>query len=118
VANPDRALAGPIWTIDTLIDGGAASNVPTSTPPTLRFGSDGTIEVFTGCNTGTGSYTREGLTLGLSAIPYTLRGCAAAETSVEAHVTRVFNAGAVTFEVDAARLSIQRGDVGIRAITE
>jgi heat shock protein HslJ len=118
VADPDRPLAGPIWTIDTLIDGGAASNVPTAATPTLQFGSDGTIEVFTGCNSGTGSYTREGQTLVLSAIPYTLRGCAAAETAVGSHVTRVINAGEVTFEIDAARLSIQRGDIGIRALTE
>ena len=42
VADADRPLTGRTWTIDTLIENGAASNFPNGDPPTLQFGEDGT----------------------------------------------------------------------------
>jgi heat shock protein HslJ len=118
LANPDRALVGPTWNVDTLIDGGAASSVPSSQPPTLLFGADGSLAVFTGCNTGYGSYTFDSSRLVLSEINYSERGCEGADGVVEAHVQRVMDAGELTVEIEAARLTLQRGEIGLGATTD
>lgn len=119
VADPDRPLSGPTWSIDTLIAGGAASSVPTEASPTVAFGGDGAFEVFTGCNTGNGTYSVSGDTLALSTTAYTDAACGTeAGRSVEDHVTRVFASGQVRFEIDAARLTITRGDLGVAATTQ
>jgi hypothetical protein len=62
-----RALVGPEWTINSFIEGNSTSAVNLSTSPTVVFGENGTVEVKTGCNTGSGSYTVEGTTNGLGA---------------------------------------------------
>jgi heat shock protein HslJ len=118
VANPDRALIGPTWTVDTLIEGGAASSVPTSEPPTLVFGADGSVAVFSGCNTGNGDYTVDGQSVVLSNIGYSERACEGPAGQVEAHVQRVMGRGELTVEIEAARITLQRGDVGLAAITD
>lgn len=115
VADPDRALIGNLWTIDTLIGGGAASNVPVSPQPTVLFTEDGNVEANTSCNTSGGRYVVNGNTLTLTEMGYTERGCSAA--SIESHVQAVLNNGTVTFSINANRLSLDRGDVGLRANT-
>jgi heat shock protein HslJ len=119
VANPDRPLAGRTWAIDTLISNGAASNVPSPTTPTLQFGADGSLSVFTTCNTGTGSYTRSSQTLALSAVAYTEGACGTGgNATIQAGIQSVIQAGEVTFEIEATRLTIMRGTLGLAAITE
>ena len=119
LANPDRPLVGSNWTVDTFIDGGAASGLPLITPPTLRFGDDGSLAVNTGCNTGYGTYTVSGSTLTLGSIPYTERGCVDTGSQfAQDHVIEVMSPGSVTFTIDAARLTIERGSIGLGATTE
>lgn len=118
VADPDRPLAGRVWTVDTLIQGGAASNVPTARPPTLEFRTDGSLRVFTTCNSGEGSYTRNGQTLTLSPVLYTEAGCTSSGQPVEQSVQGVMTAGDVTFEIEANRLTVTRGNTGLGATTD
>ena len=60
VVDPARPLEGPVWTVDTLVAGDAASSLPAGVrAPTLTF-TAGTVAVDTGCNTGSGTYTVEG----------------------------------------------------------
>lgn len=56
---PDASLVGPTWTATTIVDGDLASSIP-GDPPTFVFRDDGTVEVFDGCNRGSGSYEVEG----------------------------------------------------------
>lgn len=62
-----RALVGPEWIINSFTEGNTASAVNLSTSSTVVFGEDGTVEVFTGCSTGSDSYTVEGASKGLGA---------------------------------------------------
>jgi heat shock protein HslJ len=119
VANPDRSLTDRTWTIDTFVRGGSASNLSLQEEPTVRFDADGTVRVFTTCNTGGGQYTASGNTLQLEAIAYTEEGCnETGSASAEQHIQEVLTEGEVQFEIDAARLTLSRGDVGLMAISE
>lgn len=118
VANPDRPLVGPIWTVDTFIENDAASSVPTGVAPTVRFDDDGTLSVFSGCNSGTGRFEVDGGLLELSGLAYTEMDCEGLPPGVDEHVQAVMSAGLLTYEIEAARLTLRRGGVGLGATTE
>jgi len=115
VADPDRSLVGRLWTIDTLISGGGASNVPLSRAATIQFNEDSSLSANTSCNTSGGSYVVDGDTLTLTGVGYTERGCDA--PMIESLIQAVLSNGTLTFSIEANRLSLDRGDVGLRAIT-
>jgi heat shock protein HslJ len=118
VADPDRPLTGRLWTVDTFITADAASNFALAEPPTVRFEPDGSVEVFSGCNTGTGSFTQTGGELTLSAMAYTEAGCTDPRAmQAETHVQAVLGDGTLTLEIEAARLTLMRGDRGLSATT-
>jgi heat shock protein HslJ len=118
VADPDRPLAGRVWSIDTFIQGEAASSLPGTAQPTLEFRTDGTLHVFTTCNGGDGSYTRTGQALTLSPVNYTEAGCSDNRGVVEQRVQSVMSAGELTFEINANRLTVMRGASGLAATTD
>jgi heat shock protein HslJ len=55
VADPDRALEGTRWVVDTIIQGDAAMSVPGDRPAELIL-EGGRVDGFTGCNELSGSY--------------------------------------------------------------
>jgi heat shock protein HslJ len=119
VADPDRPLTGRTWTIDTFIENGAASSFPSPVPATLEFGTDGKVNVFTTCNGGQGYYTRNGQTLTFVAVGTTALECGpTGNATAEARIGRLLADGDVTFEIDAGRLTIMRGELGLSATTE
>lgn len=119
VANPDRSLTGRVWSIDTFIRGGSATNRMLEAPPTVSFDEDGTLHVFSGCNSGEGSFEATDTSIELGAIAFTERGCEDENISAaEADVQEVLQAGTVSFEISTARLTLMRGDVGLGATTE
>jgi heat shock protein HslJ len=119
VANPDRSLTGRVWSIDTFFRGGVAGGGMLATPPTVSFDEDGTVHVFSGCNSGEGSFEAVGNTLELGAIAYTEKGCEDESLmAAEADVQEVLQEGTVSIEISAARLTLMRGDVGLGATTE
>jgi heat shock protein HslJ len=77
------------------------------------------VQVFTGCNTGEGEYSVSGSTLNLTGIAYTEAGCGSDDLAdVEDHMQSVFSDGTLSYEIEAARLTIMRGeDLGISATT-
>lgn len=117
VANPDRPLTGRVWTVDTLIDGGAASNVPVSRPATLEFKDDGTLDVFSGCNDLVFDYQVDGDGITLSPVSSTRNACMGAAGEVSAHVSQVLT-GTVTYEIQAQRLTLMNGTLGLAATTD
>lgn len=119
IADPDRALVGTEWTINSYIEGNSSSAVNLSVSPTVVFGEDGMVEVFTGCNTGSGAYTVQGATITFELLTYTRAGCADDNASwAEAHIQDVMMPGTVTYEVDAARLSLEGASKGLGAYTQ
>jgi heat shock protein HslJ len=113
IAEPDLALVGPTWTVDTIITGDAASSVPDGVNATITFAEDGSMHVQTGCNSGAGQYTVDGDRLELSGIQQTLIGCDGAAAAVEEAVIEVLAPGAVTYALDADSLTLMAGDHGL-----
>lgn len=115
VATPDLELAGPTWTVDTIIEGDAASNMDWSDPATLMFGDDGTVEIFTGCNTGSATYEVDEAEITFADLTVTEEGCnddAAAQ--LETVVLEVLGgAQPVQWEVQVARLRLDGDGFGL-----
>ena len=119
LADPDRDLVGAEWTINSFMEGGSVSAVNLSTTPTVVFGENGEVEVFTGCNTGGGAYSVEGSTITFSEVSYTRAGCEDDNASwADAHIQSVIVAGSVSYEIDAARLTLEGESKGLGAYTE
>jgi heat shock protein HslJ len=120
VADPDRRLVGPTWRVDTIIRGNGASAgaSPVSSSPTIEFRTDGGFNVFTGCNSGGGTYTAGDGSINLSGAAVTEIGCAPAIATVEEHIIEVLAAGTVDYEIEARRLTLTREDVGLSATTD
>lgn len=117
VADPDQPLAGAPWTVDTLLDGASASNYPSPRDPLLTFADDGTLRVESTCNTSDGNYVVSGDRITFSNIAFTDAACSnPAASAVEQHLQKVIANGTVTFSIDARRLEIKRGDVGLSAL--
>lgn len=115
VATPDLELVGPTWTVDTIIDGEVASHAEWPTPATLVFAADGTVDVSTGCNGGTGTYSVSGDRLTFSDVAVTERGCADPQVQeLEAAVLAVVHGPQpVTWEITVSRLSLRGQGAGL-----
>lgn len=120
VADPDRPLTGRVWRVDTFFQGGLASGYPLTSPPTIEFRGDGTLNVFDTCNSGDGSYTRSGQTLTVSSVNFSEAGCSGpTQDQVSARIQELFaEDGELTFEIEANRLTLMRGTSGLGALTD
>ncbi|HYN74839.1 MAG TPA: META domain-containing protein [Candidatus Limnocylindria bacterium] len=110
-AVPDASLVMTEWTLDTIIDGDAATSVPAGVPATLAFGS-GLPKAFveTGCNNGSGSVETGENTLTFGPIALTKKACADdAAAAVESAVLSVLQ-GEVAYVIDGKALTITRGE--------
>lgn len=115
VADPDRPLVGTLWTVDTIVQGDfATSSVLPAPAPSILFREDGTLQVDTTCNTGSGRYSVAGDQLTLTPVSYTLRACSGA-SDVDDQVQVLLREGTLTFEIEATRLTLRRGDSGLSA---
>ncbi len=115
IATPDRELVGPVWTVDTLVDGDTASSADWSEPATLRFTGDGEVEVTTGCNTGTGGYAVAGEEITFDGVAVTEEACAdPLQQELEDGVLMVLHHdGPVTLEIDANRMWLEAAGAGL-----
>jgi heat shock protein HslJ len=115
VATPDLPLLGPTWTVDTLIEGDAASTTEWADPATLSFDAGGTVTVFTGCNTGTATYVVDGAEITFADLVVTEEGCNdEAATQLESVVMGVLGgAQPVAWEIQVARLWLHGDGLGL-----
>jgi heat shock protein HslJ len=113
VAEPDRDLVGPTWTVESIITGDAVASVPAGATSTLAFADNGTLTLNTGCNTGGGRYEIDGDVIRLSDLVQTLIGCDDARGELEDAVVAVLNAGSVRYSIDADALTLVAGDRGL-----
>lgn len=115
VVDPDRPLVGPTWTVDSIINGGAVSSVPSDVPPaTLVFKADGTVTVFTGCNQGSAKWSTAGTTIALSELVLTKVACAGSGAALESAVVGVLGAGSLGLAISADSLTLQAGANGLQ----
>jgi heat shock protein HslJ len=113
VAEPDLPLTGTTWTVDTIVNGDAASSVPDDAVATLVFTDDGRVEVDTGCNNGSGTYEATDRALRIGSVEQTLMLCGGAAGQLESAVLAVINTGELDYVIDAGSLTLMHGDQGL-----
>jgi len=114
---PDKPLAGTKWRLDTLYDEQTASSVPEAVVAYLEL-VDGKVNVYDGCNGGSGPARVRGTTIVFGGRVQNLRGCTRDDGGVEKAFADVL-AGATTYTVTEDALRITTGDrgLGFRAVT-
>jgi heat shock protein HslJ len=103
----DVPLEGTLWTVTGTLEGDGTAALDTE-PGTLTFAA-GTVEVFTGCNTGSGGYTATDTTIRFDAIAMTATACADPAMQMEAAVTRTLT-GTVTWDIEGTKLTLAQPD--------
>jgi heat shock protein HslJ len=117
VTEPDLALVGQRWVVDTITDGEAASSVPAGAVASLTF-AEGTVKVETGCNQGSGKYRISGNTISFDPIATTKKACQEDRMTLENAVLGVLT-GQSTYEIKANRLTLKgSGGRGISLTAE
>lgn len=120
LADPDRPLIGPAWKVDTILSKNAATSYAMSLPmPIVRFREDGTVQLESGCGTGAGGFSTTSAELTFRGVVLTQASCAAANLSVMLNaILGVMADGTASYAIDAARLTVKRGDAGFMAKAE
>lgn len=114
VVEPDVALVGPTWTVESIITGDAVSSVPTGLSATLVFGADGTLTVDDGCNTGGATWKAVGAGIEVGALALTKKACDGPAAALESAVVGVLRAGTIAAAIDADVLTLQAGTNGLQ----
>lgn len=114
VAEPDQPLAGPTWTLSSIITGEAVSSVPAGVTATINFNADGTVDIDPGCNSGGGTYTVEEDEIIFGDLVTTKMACMGPAMGVEDAVLAVLSGNTVTFAIEAGSLTLMAGDRGLQ----
>jgi heat shock protein HslJ len=109
VAEPDKPLVGPRWVLDSLLQGAAASSVPSGVRAWITFGKDGLATGNAGCNQfgggPEGNYSVSGDTLRFHDIAVTRMACGGDKDDVEREVLQVLS-GTVSHQIAGSALTI------------
>ncbi len=114
VADPDRPLIGTPWRVDTVFNGDVASSVPTTGEVTLLFRDDATLVVTAaGCTAATVGYevARSGESLQFGDFVVDDIGCPEPWDAA----LRVLRKSLVGYSIEADRLTLDAGDLGLGA---
>lgn len=102
---PDLALEGTRWMVDTVVEGDVASSVPAGATAWLVFRA-GTIEVAAGCNTGSAAFRQERDTLAIGELTLTAKACQPDLMRLEHAVVTVLD-GEISFDIEADVLRLK-----------
>lgn len=119
VATPDLDLIGPTWIVDTFINGDSMDAFNLEANPTVTFGQDGSFSAFSGCNDMGGTFSTSGSEITFANVVSTDMECF--DSTIQEVEMLMFSAlsdGVSSYEVNASRLTIERGDSGISALSE
>jgi heat shock protein HslJ len=114
VVEPDLNIAGPTWTVTSLIAGDAVSSVPAGAVATLAFREDGSIDVNDGCNRGSGKWAAAGTGIKITDLFLTKMACDGPGGALESAVLEVLNAGSIRASIKASVLTLQAGGRGLQ----
>jgi heat shock protein HslJ len=114
VVEPDKPMVGPTWTVESIIAGDVVSSVPSGAAATLVFNADGTFTLFTGCNSGGGSWSAVTGGITVTDVVTTKMACLGAGGSLETAVLAVLRAGAISVAIDADTMTIEAGANGLQ----
>ncbi len=116
-AEPDYALVGTRWLVDTIVRGDSASTPPPGGAGWVLFGADGAVNVSFGCNVGVGTFAATGDVVEISSLKTTARPCPREAAQLETPMLDALT-GKVQFSIDADALTLtaQSGaGLGLRA---
>jgi heat shock protein HslJ len=113
VVEPDQPLAGPTWTLESIISGDVVSSVPSDASATLVFNADGTLTVFTGCNQGGAHWAQASDGLHVTDLVLTKKACSGSGGQLEATLVDVLRAGAIGVVIEADSLTLRAGADGL-----
>jgi heat shock protein HslJ len=114
IAEPDLNIAGPVWTVTSIITGDAASSVPAGAVATLTFAADGTLDVNDGCNRGSGRWAAEGAGISIRDVVLTKMACAGPAGVLETAVLAVVNEGSISASIKGNVLTLAAGGHGLQ----
>jgi heat shock protein HslJ len=107
---PAVALEGTAWVLTTFLDGDAARSVLNGTEITLLL-EEGNVGGTAGCNSYTGSYTRQDDTLAFGPLATTRMYCQDPDGVMDQEAQYLDLLGNVTtFELDGAQLTLRAAD--------
>ena len=113
---PDASFEETLWIIDTYIEGEVAIAYNLITTPSVQFGSDGSIDLNTGCNGGFGEYSLDEDSLSVTMTAYTDAFCDDEDgQAAESIIVSVFMGPTVEVELNENRLTLTNGSRGITA---
>ena len=119
--DPDRALAGPRWRVESIITGDAVSSTPQEAEAHLTFTADGRVSGSTGCNEFHGSYEAVGGMITFSQVGMTKKACQGAVNVLERAVTALFDGRPASYRIEADQLTVTyatgTGGLQLRAAT-
>jgi heat shock protein HslJ len=114
VADPDVALVGATWTVESILSGDTAASIPEGATATVVFQADGTLTLDTGCNQGGGRFATDGGGMTISELMLTKKACDGPGAALEAAVTGVLRSGPITFRIEASVLTLEAGPNGLQ----
>ncbi|WP_180891042.1 META domain-containing protein [Haloechinothrix aidingensis] len=104
-AEPDRALEGTRWVVDTVLDGDVASSVPRDAEAHLTFAAGGEVRGNAGCNSLDARYSATGSRLDIEQVVTTNMSCGQHVDRFERTVLDVLS-GEPSYEIDGDRLTL------------
>lgn len=113
VVEPDQALVGPTWTVDSILNGEAVSSVPAGAVATIVFHADGTLDVNDGCNTGGARWTTVASGISVTDLVLTKKACTGGAADLESAVVGTLRGGAIAAAIQANQLILRAGPNGI-----
>jgi len=113
IVEPDLTLTGSTWTVESIYSGETVSNVPQGAVARLVFNTDGTLDVDTGCNTGTARWAAVGAGIEVSALGLTKKGCMGDTANLEAAIVATLGAGSIAAAIESNQLILRAGGGGL-----
>jgi heat shock protein HslJ len=105
-------IEGQTWKVMNIATQGAATSLPnTIKAPTLEF-DDGRVNVFAGCNSGSGSAEIGDKTITFGAVALTKKSCGDLANQVETYVAMVLK-GDVGYELSQGNLTLDGKQVSL-----
>lgn len=105
-------IEGKTWTLMNVASQGSATSLPNNIEaPTLEF-SDGSVQVFSGCNNGSGTAEIGEDSIDFGPIALTKKACAGTAGQIEPLVTQSLN-GAVPYKLDQGSLVLENPQISL-----
>jgi heat shock protein HslJ len=101
---PDRPLEGTVWTLDTIITGEAASNVPVAS--SVAFAESTMTVVVVGCRETVVPVTLAETTVTYDPTAFAPASCTDASAAVDEAVLAVFQTGSADYVIEGDRLTL------------